>query len=306
MEERMIDDEYGRGVKMKKTKDGFVDVTDAEVEDTEELEEGGEEALFEFPAFDEDDEELAMLTPEEAMQLKKRREEEEAARLLEYQTLCQTGEADIEAGDFQAAEAKFEKALWLQDDATDAAVGYWRAKTADFSNPDVLAEEYVSDVDSMESDVGKEAMTILRERYQGVFRARLAALEAEEKPLAEGIEAKQISRRGIIKTRVRRTGIATLIAALPALACLILAIVYGLKIPTVKDDRYILPAIVLAAGFLVCFLVFIVVTNKWINALRIHRANESLSSSDEGVRLLEIREYKEVYQALLVDDTDKK
>ena len=28
MEERIIDDEYGRGVRLKKTKDGYVDVTD--------------------------------------------------------------------------------------------------------------------------------------------------------------------------------------------------------------------------------------------------------------------------------------
>ena len=37
MEERMIDDEYGRGVRLKKTKDGYVDVTD-------ELAEKGEKA----------------------------------------------------------------------------------------------------------------------------------------------------------------------------------------------------------------------------------------------------------------------
>ena len=28
MEERIIDDEYGRGIRLKKTKDGYVDVTD--------------------------------------------------------------------------------------------------------------------------------------------------------------------------------------------------------------------------------------------------------------------------------------
>ena len=41
MEERIIDDEYGRGVRLKKTKDGFVDVTD-ELADGEnaEVEEG--------------------------------------------------------------------------------------------------------------------------------------------------------------------------------------------------------------------------------------------------------------------------
>ena len=39
MEERIIDDEYGRGVRLKKTKDGYVDVTDelAENTDTEEI-----------------------------------------------------------------------------------------------------------------------------------------------------------------------------------------------------------------------------------------------------------------------------
>ena len=28
MEERIIDDEYARGIRLKKTKDGYVDVTD--------------------------------------------------------------------------------------------------------------------------------------------------------------------------------------------------------------------------------------------------------------------------------------
>ena len=34
MEERIIDDEYGRGVRLKKTKDGYVDVTDELSEET--------------------------------------------------------------------------------------------------------------------------------------------------------------------------------------------------------------------------------------------------------------------------------
>ena len=35
MEERMIDEEYGRGVRLRKTKDGFVDVTDELATDEE-------------------------------------------------------------------------------------------------------------------------------------------------------------------------------------------------------------------------------------------------------------------------------
>ena len=76
-EERIIDDEYGRGVKLRKTKDGYVDVTD-ELAEGEVLEEGeeGEELTFEFPVMDEeDDEDLVGLSTEEALALKQQKAE---------------------------------------------------------------------------------------------------------------------------------------------------------------------------------------------------------------------------------------
>jgi hypothetical protein len=109
MEERIIDDEYGRGIRLKKTKDGYVDVTDelanpasdneettvdpdkldAELEtlDLDGEEEGGEEVTFEFPDLEEDDEDLVNLTPEEAIALRHKKEEAEAARIDEYTRL---------------------------------------------------------------------------------------------------------------------------------------------------------------------------------------------------------------------------
>ena len=58
MEERIIDDEYGRGVRLKKTKDGYVDATDelaknenVEGEETELLE---DEIAFAFPVEEEE------------------------------------------------------------------------------------------------------------------------------------------------------------------------------------------------------------------------------------------------------------
>ena len=133
MEERIIDDEYGRGIRLKKTKDGFVDVTDELTEELEteqepvavDTEDEGEEIAFEFPTFDEDedDEELVGLTPEEAAALKKRREEEAAQRKADYERICKEGDELLKTGSFKAAELKFEKALALDDEATDASVG---------------------------------------------------------------------------------------------------------------------------------------------------------------------------------------
>ncbi len=308
MEERIVDDEYGRGVKLKKTKDGYVDVTDAELEENQDLEaeETSEEALFEFPSFDTDvdDEELATLTPEEAMALKKQREAQAAERLAEYQKYCQEGERQLEEGSFHAAELQFEKALWLDDEPTQASVGYWRAKTADFSNPDALAEEYLyAGFDNLEADVGYKAVDILRERYQSVFQKRMQELETQEQPLVENVESKQIARREVLKERLKISGLYSAIAALPMLACLILTIVFAVKIPTVKENTFILPTIICGALFFVGFIVFLIVSNKMFNVLRMRKENERISSTEEGQRLVEIRAYKAIYKYFLLDTT---
>ena len=62
---------------------------------------------------------------------------------------------------------------------------------------------------------------------------------------------------------------------------------------------YILPTILCGAGFAVVFIAFILLTNKWINDMRIYRANERLSSTQEGARLEEVRDYLDLYGALL-------
>ena len=73
MEERIIDDEYGRGIRLKKTKEGYVDVTDELAEGGEEYEDA-EEVAFEFPVLDtdEDDEDLVGLSPEEAARVREK------------------------------------------------------------------------------------------------------------------------------------------------------------------------------------------------------------------------------------------
>ena len=297
MEERIIDDEYGRGIRLKKTKDGYVDVTDELAEKGEKAEETGaeyegEEVAFEFPMLDsdEDDEELVGLTPEEAA----------AFRKAEYERLCKEGEELLTTGSFKAAELKFEKALDLDEEATDASVGYWRAKTSDFAEPDVLADEYVeAGIESLEYDLGYKATDIIREKYRGAFEKRYEELLSEERPLASEVGAKQESRRAAIKARLKRSFLGFLLSAVPTAALAVLTIVLGLQNFTTRENTYILPTILCGAGFAVVFIAFILLTNKWINDMRIYRANERLSSTEEGARLEEVRDYLDLYGALL-------
>ena len=309
MEERIIDDEYGRGVRLKKTKDGYVDVTDAET-DVEVEETDGEEAVFEFPTFDtdEDDEDLVGLTPEEAAALRKQKEEEAAARKADYERCCREGDELLGTGSFHAAELKFEKALALDEEAIEASVGYWRAKTSNFADPDVLISEYAKDgIESLEHDLGEKATEIVKEEHKDAFQKRVKEISEEEAPLAKTVEEKQAARRVVLKERVKRSTIGFLAALVPAVAMLVLTIAFGLSNFTTRDDTFVLPTILCGVGFFIAFIAFIVFTNKWINVLRMRAANEKLGATADGARLVELREYKALYLALLdgVENTQK-
>lgn len=319
MEERIIDDEYGRGIRLKKTKDGYVDVTDELAEQGEETLDAnelstvetdgeGDEVSFEFPDFNEEyeDEDMIGLPPEEVEKRRKEREAEEAKRKAEYQQVCAEGQEMLALGGYKSALMKFEKALKMDENPTEASVGYWRAKTADFTDPDALVSEYVeSGVDNMEYDLGYEAVEIIKREYKPVFEERLEKLTEEEAPLKAEVEEKQEKRRKYLKGRLKNSLISFAVAAVPFITLVILTVVYIMKNFTTPDNRYIMPTIIMAAGALVTFIVFAVLTNKLINAGRIYRANERLDSTEEGSRLMEIGLYKELYAYLVASSVEE-
>ncbi len=302
MEERIIDDEYGRGIRLKKTKDGYVDVTDELAEENAEQvqspETDGEydEVAFEFPDLEEDDEDLVSLSPEEALALRKKKEEEEKARIAEYNRCLEEGEKLLESGSWHAAELKYEKALALDTEAVEASVGYWRAKTSEFTEPDVLMREYVEvGFENLEGDLGYKAVDIIKNKYHKVFKKRLDELEEEAKPLQAAVEEKREKRREIIGARLTKAAWRFSIAAAVSIILLVVACVLGSKIFSTKEGAHILPTIIVSALFLVGLIVTLVFTNKLLNVLRIHRANERDNSTEEGRKLVELRDYIELY-----------
>ena len=304
MEERIIDDEYGRGIRLKKTKDGYVDVTDELAEkpqtdetDTPETEEEFDEVAFEFPDLEEDDEDLVSLSPEEALALRKKKEEEEKARIEEYNRCLEEGEKLLESGSFHAAELKYEKALTLDNEAVDATVGYWRAKTAEFTDPDVLMREYVEvGFENLEGDLGYKAVDILKNRYPKVFKTRLAELKKQSEPLQKTVEEKRASRREIIGARLTKAAWKFSIATAIAILLFVATAVLGSKIFSTKEGAHILPTVIVGVLFLVALITSLVFTNKLLNVLRIHRANERDESTEEGRKLVELRDYIELYE----------
>lgn len=306
MEERILEDEIARGIRYKKNPDGTLEIVDV----NEELAEG-EEFVFEVSSIcdvngaEVDDEDLVDLSPQEAERVRKEKAQANARRHERYVQLCEQGKMQLETGSYHAAELEYEKALNYDDVATEASVGYWRAKTADFTQPDVLIGEYVeAGIESLEFDLGYEAAEIIKRDYHEVFERRVQELATEEEPLQTVVEEKQGARRAILKVRRRKSGVAFLCAALPLLAALIVTVIFGLKNFTTPDSRYIMPTIVMGGVALVTFIVFAIVTNKFINVCRLYRKNEKLDETEEGRRLLEIREYKALYEAMLFTNAE--
>ena len=184
--------------------------------------------------------------------------------------------------------------------AKEASVGYWRAKTHNFTEPDAFIEDYFeSGFENLEYDVGYEAMEEIKKIYRAQFQARYDELCQEEAPLKQSFEQTQEARRSVLKPRLKKSLIAFLCTLAPFLALTTLAIVFGFKNFTVATNEYIPLTIIFAVLALINFVVLGVFTNKFINAKRIYATNEDLSSTEEGERLLEIAEYKELYSRLL-------
>lgn len=313
MEERIVDDEYGRGIRLKKTKDGYVDVTDelapeTEVEETEEVEESGEEVAFEFPTLeqDEQDEDLIGLTPEQLAEKMRQREEELAQRKAECEILCAEADALYGVEDYEMAAEKYEEATKLvlveEDEvlAARARLGYWKSRTENFTNPDEFVVDYVEyGVENFEYDVGYDTMMKIKTDYNDVFKKRMTELCEEEEPLCRSVKEKQEKRRVFLKERVKKRLLVFLVAFVTMVAALVLALNFGLKITSAPDMRYVMPTVVSGVVWFVLFLVFIVCSNHLINALRMRKANESLDSTEEGERLVEIRNLKEMYKFVL-------
>ena len=298
MEERTLEDEIGRKIKFKRNPDGTVEMVDDfmhPIEGEEELEE------YEYIELEEsDDEELASLSPEEARRRIEEREAEENARRQEYERLCQEGEKLLETGSFKAAELKYEKALPLDDKATVATVGYWRAKTADFSEPEVLIEEYAKEgADSLENDLGYEAVDQIKKTFRDKFQPRYDEISKEEEELSAKVEEGQQRRRGLLKARLKKASITFALSCVVTVAMLVLALVFWGNNFTVSDGSFIAPTIIFVCLFILSFVFFGVCTNKFVNAVRIHNANERLSSTEDGERVLALRSYKEIYEYLL-------
>lgn len=303
MEERIIDDEYGRGIRLKKTENGYVDATDelaeqnaaenAGAENAGNEEETAEEVIFEFP--EEDDEELAALTFEEAQELRRKREEERKAREEKTRALCAEGEKLLAAGKFEDAAKAFDGALNETPADEDAAAGFWRAKTEYGKNLSPLLDEWAAEgYEQFASVFGQACADKLCEEYGEIFAAE--AKEREEKilPLRESFEKKTSERGEILKRRVYRARKSCIPLLSLEVAFVVFALIFALNIFSRSDAVFVWLTAISGGAFVITLPFFVRAASEFFRATSLARANEKKSSTEEG-RTLEKLENEEAF-----------
>lgn len=277
MEERTLDKDNGRTVKLKRTREGAIDA----VEEGEETE---AELSLDFGEFDED---LAGLSPEETeAALKKREKAKEAAR-AEGAKLVEEGERLLRSKCYPEAEPYFSQAVLYDPDLARAREAVWICRTENYTNTEVFYRPKAA-MEFAETDEKTKAAVFAKLAEK--LKREQAEYETEKKAIEEGVLAAQSTRRKAFRKNrnyyLVRFSIVICFFAL--FLCAALVSVYF-----ITRSRSNLP-IVLAGSFggaaLISLLVLVLFARGLYGAQRLCRENEKLSSTEDGARLETLRE----------------
>lgn len=294
MEERVLDDEEGRGIKLKRTKNGETDAVDALAEGEENAE---EEIFIELPE-EEYDDDLVGLTPtqlkeELARRAKLRREARE-----ESEKLTAAGAEKLAAGEFPEAELLYAQALVLDGDNDGAREGLWTSRTKNFSDEEPLFAEGVpqelgADERARAFVVGKigETLQTLRDSYT-----------KEEAEIAPDFEKKQRERREAFAANRKYYLVRfAVFFILGVLFCIGAGVSASFLLRTQSDTPFILIG-VFGGLALAALVVAVIYARKLYVASGLYRANEKLSSTETGARIFFLRERIEAINVMFGED----
>lgn len=284
MEERIIDKDELRKVRVTRT-DGALDVVDDTLPEAApeegEAELGAEYAVeFEGESYDED---LVGLTPSQYREEIERRARAAQEAHEACEALCAEGDGLLAAGNWQAAEEKFEEAMSREPQSERAEAGLWSARTQAYASDEVFyTERGAREFAAAGDGVRAKAMEAFGEQ----LRAAQGELRAEADELRKTVEAGQAERRAPFRAnfcyyRLR------LCIALAVFALFLVGI--GVSASYILRVQSATPVILTGTFGALAFAAFVAVvlfSRKTLVAARLVRENEKLSSTEEGARLL--------------------
>lgn len=303
MEERLVDDDIGKTIVVKKKKDGTVedvlegadepvDTEDTVAQGAEEFssgeEEETEEIVFDMPVGEEDDEMLADMTPEEAAAFIKRREEEAAELEEKTRSLLAEAEAYLAEGNVDGAEERYYNVMELDPSHLEANAAYARIVTKDFSDYRDFAaveEAYGRGVDHC----GEDFTARIKEKCGKNISEEIRILVSEAEAVQKTVEEKKEKRRRAFRADYQAKRKIFFSVLLPLVVFVALTILFAVLIPSVSGAAFLVLACVSGAVAFILLVLFMIAANRLSNALHRVKENERDEATKDGRALIELK-----------------
>jgi hypothetical protein len=296
-EERLIDDDLNKDKKyrIRVNEDGeeelYIDETEEESED--------DIPVFEVQESDVDDEEAAVLTPEQLAERERLKNEAERARKEKSDTLISSALEKISSGDFEGALFDINKAEEVGLRMNEVSAIKLRTLTRDFTDFTRLAESAAYSTFVKEECSAEQKSELVS--IAGGYKNKINDLTKECNELKEQNEKGKEERRGYFSAKKKKTLSAFIATAVPFAVFLILAISFSTIMFADENGLYLILSIVFIALAFVA-LVACVFTGRafWAAASKV-KLNERDSSTEVGRNYLNVCEQlklvKEVYES---------
>ena len=283
-EERLIDDDKDKKYRIKINADGEEEFVIEEGK--EEEAESVEEVAFEAPDDTENDEEAAVMTPEQyALKLEQEKKEREE-RQAKAKELTAQAEADLKAEKYATALDYLEQAEELDEENGDIYALRMRVYTRDFTEFGQVSQaaENAAGVKNYASDEVKAAMY---KKASVQLDDNIAALRNEVVALNKENEEKKAERAVRFKAERKNALIFFFCAFVLFAAAVCLCANFATIIYTVSTGKYLVLTCVFGGISAILLLVFAFAARKLNVACRRIRLNNRNTSTSLGRELLE-------------------
>lgn len=274
-EERLIDDDKDRKYKIRKNEDGEDELVIDDAPEEEETEEIG----FEVPELEADDEEAAVMTPEQLAARDKAREEAEAARLKGIADRTAHARELISAGKFTDACFVLDEAEALGKDGGVYSLKVF-ALTKNFSDYTACAE-CAPAVEGVKEFASEEIKAEIAPYADGVKSAREELLKEVETLSAEN-EAKKAERGEVFAAKKKKYFIWFAVTAIPLVIFAILAAYFGANMHSRYDHTYMIMCFVFIGVAALFFIATLFTAHKLWDSAKLLKLNSKNSSTKLG------------------------
>ncbi len=278
-EERLIDDDKDRKYRIRVNENGEEELEIIDPDDVD------EEPVFDMPDYEEDDEEAAILTPEQLAERERIKAEEERARAEKLSAFLNSAREKLSEGDYEGANYAVTQAEEYGKTSGELFCLKLKVLTRDlteFLNLEECAEA---------ADGVKEyADETLKEEFKGKtgkLEGLISDAEAQTEALREKNEAGKDERRETFASSKKRAFIALLCTLVPFTALLIVTLVFTTFMFADANGVYLVATIVLAALSVIMFIATVVTSKKFWSAARDVKLNEKDTSTKLGREYLE-------------------